>query len=983
MKKFTVAALAFALISALTFGAAACSSTGEETHSHTYAPEWSKSETHHWKEPTCDDTTEKGYYAAHSFDEEGKCTECGYKRGNGGGHTHSWSTEWTSDETYHWHDALCDDTTDVDGKEEHSFDEDGVCSVCKYESEEKKPETIGLSYRLNSDGQSYSCIGIGTVKDVNIEILAEYEDKPVTAIGDSAFEGCADIISIIIPDSITTIGAHAFDGCSSLKSADIPGSVTDIGEGAYDGCRGLELLTVGEGNSVYSAAGNCLILNATKTMLLGCKGSVIPSDGSVTAVAAGAFDSGSIPQKITVPDSVTSISKGAFAGCDGLTEITLPYVGANGGSANAHFGYIFGAQTAEDNASCVPASLRTVVITGGTAVAEGAFAGCKGIKNLTLPDSMTSIGKGALSGCIILNSLTIPFAGAQLNGTENTHFGYIFGAASYEEHETLVPASLKNVVITVDTTITAQMFRFCYYIENITLPDGVTEIAEYAFSACRRLEHINLPDGLTTIGDYAFFACWNLAFINLPEGLTTIGVRAFTACGTLTSITIPASIKDIGTDAFWMCDRLIEVCNLSTKNIAVGKTDYGDVAYYALNVYSPGKGESKLSTYNDFVFYEDGDTVYLVGYVGREADLQLPGKINGKNYAIYKKAFYMREFLTNVTFSDAVTAIGVNAFTDCINITQLEIPDGVQTISSSAFSGCSSLESITLPFVGTTKDATSERYNFFSVIFGAGEYGFSAMYTPAALKTVVITGGTQIAAKAFYNCVSIRSLTIPSSITSIGENSFYNCHGLIEIVNKSSLNIRAGSEDYGGIALYAKNVYTPTSGESKLKVQDDLMFYEDGNEVYLVGYVGKPTDLVLPDSFNGKNYVVNYNAFYSCESLTSLTIGSGVTAIKESAFGYCRSLKSVIIPDSVKTIESYAFLNDESLISVTIGRGITYIGESAFNSCVSLESVTYNGTKAEWYAIDKGIYWDNFTDSYTLYCTDGSEYVETKSKTGI
>ena len=403
--------------------------------------------------------------------------------------------------------------------------------------------------------------------------------KSVTVTGGNilygAFYNCSGLTSITIPDSVTSIGDDAFYNCRGLTSITIPDSVTSIGDGAFYDCSGLTSIIVDEGNTKYHSVGNCLIETATKTLILGCNTSVIPSDGSVTSIGEYAFRGCSGLTSITIPDSVTSIGKGAFYNCSGLTSVTIG--------------------------------------NGVTSIGSFAFSNCSGLTSITIPDSVTSIGSSAFSRCSSLESITIPFVGAKAGVRSRYPFGYIFGTGSYtggvgtsqlyllddvvvsDSNKYYIyyyiPSSLKSVTVT-GGNIFYGAFSNCSGLTSITIPDSVTSIGSYAFYNCSGLTSITIPDSVTSIGVDAFYNCSGLTSIIVDEGntkyhsvgnclihtatktlilgcntsvipsdgsVTSIGSYAFYNCSGLTSVTIGRSVKSIGSYAFYNCSSLMSI----------------------------------------------------------------------------------------------------------------------------------------------------------------------------------------------------------------------------------------------------------------------------------------------------------------------------------------------------------------------------------------------------------------------------------------
>ena len=219
---------------------------------------------------------------------------------------------------------------------------------------------------------------------------------------------------------------------------------------------------------------------------------------------------------------------------------------------------------------------------------------------------------------------------------------------------------------------------------------------------------------------------------------------------------------------------------------------------------------------------------------------------------------------------------------------------------------------------------------------------------------------------AFHGCTGLVSVTIPDSVTSIGYYAFSGCSGL------TSIKVDSGNATYhsqGNCVIETANKVLVLGCKTSV-IPDDGIVTSIGEGAFL-----GCTDLmsvIIPDSVKS----IGSYAFSGCADLTSITIPSSVKSIGKDAFADCRSLTSVIIPDSVKSIGDFAFAGCKNLTMITIPSSMTSIGREVFKGCTRLTSIIFEGTKAQWKAIEKGFgwkgyEWNHYTGSYVVHCTDG------------
>ena len=724
-----------------------------------------------------------------------------------------------------------------------------------------------------------------------------------------AFYDCANIQSIIIPDSVTEIGSGAFYNCTRLKSIEIPENVSNIMDETFYNCIRLESVEFGENSKLYNigtyAFYNCVWL-----------------------------------KDITIPSGVNTINECAFQNCKSLDRVTF---GEKSQLTYINFGTFQNCK-----------SLKSISIPENVlGIGENAFYNCTSLNSITIPDSVTEIGFGAFKGCTGLEKITLPFVGTTKDGDTNTHYGYIFGADSYNENPTCVSSSLKTVTITGGTFIDKYAFWYCVSLTSITLPDSVKRIGTYAFNHCENLDSITIPDKVTSISYGAFQSCESLKSVIFGEQskLTSIEADVFRCCTNLTSITIPDSVTYIGGHAFAYCENL--------KSVAIPDkvTSIRDGMFMSCkSLKSVTFGEqSKLTTIGSYAF------LFCTNFTS----ITIPDCVT----EIGSSAFQNCESLINITIPDEVKSIGDSSFYECKSLLSIVIPASVTAIGISAFYECANLASVTF----------REKIQFTSI-------SASMFYRCTSLKSIEIPDSvTAIGVAAFGVCTSLTSIIIPDSVTEIGSFAFEDCTALTSVYITDMAKWCNINFDYytGNPLYYAQNLYLNNKLVTVLEIPDSVTSIG----TYAFAFYEKLTSVTFGKS--SQLMSIGSDAFYRCESLSNIEIPATVTAIGASAFSLCigligvtfgenskltaisdyaflecKKLKSIDIPDSVISIGREAFYRCESLTSITIPAGVTSIGYGAFYNCTNLTRVIFKNTSG-WTAGDTSISSSSLSNSST------------------
>ena len=546
------------------------------------------------------------------------------------------------------------------------------------------------------------------------------------------------------------------------------------------------------------------------------------------------------------------------------------------------------------------------VIAGSkvTSIGENAFMDCTSLESVELSDSVTSINNQAFWGCSGLTNVVIPASVA---------------------------------------TIGDKAFIFCKNLTGVTLPNGLTSISDSVFMGCSSLENVVIPDSVASIGVSAFRDCSSIESVTIPTGVTSIGGYAFDGCSSLQFLTVDATTPpSLGDSA------------IPTTISTIYAPASSVVAYKAANKWKDYADKIQaigtIPTPTMKVTYVDGSekTFYNLKKIVSTTD---KNKANAKEVVLYdgvteigNAAFSACTNLTGITISDTVTTIGYNAFASCTNLTGITIPDSVTSINTSVFNNCANLKNVKISDgVKTIRQGT-----------------FSSC--PSLVNVVLPNRLETIENEGFRGCSSLVSITLPDTVKSIGWYAFNGCTSLSDITVKATTppSLYDGTALPGTISV----IYVPASSVNTYKSANvwsnyaDKIFaigtklsmkitYKDGSNKTFYNLtsiesktVSNKSDVKKVEIYDGVTTIGNEAFGYFCKSLTSVILPDSLTSIGRSAFWGCSGLTNVVIPDSVTSINNQAFGGCTSLTAATIGNSVTSIGDSAFYDCEKLTVIT-------------------------------------------
>ena len=759
-----------------------------------------------------------------------------------------------------------------------------------------------------------------------------------------------------------------------------PGYLTDI-NGSETENKGLKV------GDTFAADGITYKVTSTTPMEVQV-GTGVNEEPAIDKETSGKV---SVPSSVTGSDgnsySVTAIGISAFQRCYGITSIDIPQTIVSIGN------YAFWGL-----------DIKSFAIPKGTrAIGDMAFWGCRNLESISIPESVQSIGDQAFYSCRMLTSIVIP---KSINSIGTGIFNACWKLESIVVDKGNPVYDSRGNSNTIIETQTNTLIAGC---SKTTIPNTVKQIAPKAFAQTiaedNHVYELIIPKSVEVIGEEAFWNNNGLLSVDIPSSVNSIGSKAFADCGHLEKVSVyhnqPLAITDVfqgctygllylyvpaGTKALYESTEgwkdFKNIVEMEPENKELSKWDIFEangITYMVANtnpleVYvGPSQ---RIEGYDDDLF--EGLEIQQFGAVPQEytGDIVIPSSVvapDGKSYT--------------------VTAISMNAFTNCKGITSVTIPNTVITIQFSAFYDCDGLTSITIPSsvvniqylaFGLCDGLTSAIFENVSPIT-TGEQSWGGVFNACGNLTSVYINNlsawcgnsflrqddspaywasksegkevhlfvdgkevndliipndiTSIGQLVFCGYNGINSITIPNSVTTIGKGAFYECRGITKVNSRIETPFAINKKDvFHGIlddaTLYVpagtKTLYEATEGWKDFKNIVEMDVVED-NLTYNFGEEG---NLTVTGTVDGQETTIKIPQKIVIDGREYI-----VTIIAADAFKDNTNLASVTIPETVEKIGVNAFSGCSNLSAVTLPKSVTAIGEGAFSGCSSIKTM--------------------------------------------
>ena len=679
--------------------------------------------------------------------------------------------------------------------------------------------------------------------------LSEDEAAVVTSIG-TVFQNQSEITSFRefkFFTGVTTIGQYALSGCSKLTTIEFPSSLQTFDRYAC-------------------------------------------------------YNSGF--ENIVIPDNVTSVGNSAFRNCTALSTFKT-------GKNSVSFGKnVF--------RSCT--SLSSIIFDGTECHFNGedAFRDCGALTSIIITDVSAWCKSSFYS-----NPLSITKS--------------LFLQTSDNEISVI-----KDLVIPDDiTTINNNAFYMCESLESVVIPNSVTSIGSYSFGYCKNLTSVAIPNGVTSIGTGAFGNCTGLSFVAISESVTSIGNYAFQNCSNLISVTVEMT-EPVAIDSYVFpnranttlyvpvgCKAAYETANYwkEFKEIVEMPSQLNDGDVFTVKTLENIDMTFKVISVSDKtcqVGKGDGSAAISTSY---EGNLNIPSVVYGYRVISISYRSLRKTSITSVVIPNGIETIGTEAFEQCSKLTSIDIPNGVKTIGSEAFKTCSVLETARIP--GSIQTIYSEVfkncYKLHTVVFedGITKVGSYMFENCSSLLSVDLPNSiNSIEAGAFSQCSSLDEITLPQGTSYIGSYAFSGCAALASFNIPPSIKSIETSVFFGCTKL--SSIVIPegstTIGGSAFSGCTDLLSIDFPSTLEFIGSQAFSNTKWYENQPDGVVYIgkIAYNYKGTMPENTIIKITEGTIGLSPYAFSSFGNLVEVEIPESVVSIGSWCFNGCSNLTKVRV-----------------------------------------------------------------
>ena len=728
--------------------------------------------------------------------------------------------------------------------------------------------------------------------DNRMKIKTAVVEEGITRLGNHAFYYCTNMTSINLPSTLKTIGTHAFYNCNKLTSLSLPEGLTSIATMAFYSTASLNSIHIPA--SLTNIAQGAFFYNSLTTITVAADNTAYTAEGNIlynkNKTMLHTWPAGApYMEKLEIPQNITALAQYAFT--------------------RANIGYVI----MHDGITDFDHALRESYVQGVTlpsnltALPSNALYTAQ-IRSLTLPSGVGSVGNYAISTSYLTRLISLPTtpptaALYSFSSTTKSIPVYVpsasvsaYQAANYWKSFTNIIGIVANGtcgdgltwVLGADSTLVISGYG---NMENYT-PTSIPWIANRA-----GIKKVVVENFVTSIGDYAFHNMPNLSSVELGDRVLTIGEEAFNSCTNLSEITIPASVVAIGAKAF-ANTGLIRITAMPVTPPSAEENTFTDVPA-DIELVVPDESVDAYSKAIGWSDFGNHTTILASGTCGINAKWQLT---NDGIMTVFGTGA-----MRNYSSSNTARAPWVQ---HVAQLRTLVVEEGITTIGNYAFYDCDSLTTVTLPSTVTTIRT-------------------SAFQNSANVNLTLHEGINSVGSYAFYNCPKLTT-KLPSTLTTIYDNAFRS-------TGITSAHIPARVSTIGNYAFAdCQNLPAITVDESNTSfcAQDGVLYNKDKTTIcqYPAGKTGTKFD--VPATVT----TIGVGSFYNNTHLKAVSLPSTLTTIQSVAFGYCRSLEAINIPEGVN-LGSSAFVSCSSLRSIVLPASLTSVPGSLLNGCNRIESI--------------------------------------------